>query len=438
MKKILKATFFVSVATMLGIGSASAQSKEEVQRDSLMRSHRVIAIDRHTDLSNNDSVRRVIEEYYADQFRHFQDPAAPYFLFLSRDSQLAMGIGGVVRMRGWYEWGGAIPANGFTPYLIPVGSTDPTKSRHLGTTPSGTALYFRVIGRNKKLGNYQVYIEANFNGYQSRDFLLKKAYATLNDWTIGYAASTFSDPAAVSPTVDASGPNNKMAATDVLVRWMHTWRGHWTAAASVETPSDRIDADGTQTKAVDQWLPDVAAFGQYGWGGGQHVRLAGVLRTLPYRNLITGKNINKIGWGLQLSSIARPTSSITTYITANTGRGYAGLGGDLLVGAYDLVADPAKPGELYAPLSFGYSAGVQYNFTPSVFMSGTFSQTRYLPEHQVDPSDYKYGLYMAVNAFWYLTPRIMAGVEFDLGKRQNFSGEHKWARRAGAVVQFSF
>ena len=426
-------------AIACGFHTADGQSMEQIQRDSLKMSHRVVALDKHTNVDNADSIRRIVDAFYYDQFRHFQDPAAPYFLFMSRDSQLAMGIGGAVRMRGWYDWGGSMPTNGFVPYMIPVGVNDPATRRKLGTTPAGTCLYFRVIGRNKMLGNYQLYIEANFNGYSDRDFTLKKAYATINDWTVGYASSTFSDPAAIAPTVDAAGPNNKMSATDVLVRWMHTWKGHCTMGASVETPSDRVEGDGSLTKKANQWLPDFAALGQYEWDGGQqHVRLAGVVRTLPYCNLQTGKTINKVGWGLQLSSVARPSRHITTYFTANTGQGYAGLGGDMLIGAYDLVADPDRPGQLYAPTSFGWNAGVQYNFSPSVFMSGTFSQTRYLPSHQVSPSDYKYGLYAAINAFWYLTPRIMAGAELDLGKRSNFSGEHRWARRAGAVIQFSF
>lgn len=426
------------VAAIGGMQSVSAQSMEEIQRDSLKKSHRVVALDKHTDTENADSIRRIVDAFYYDQFRHFQDPAAPYFLFMSRDSQLAMGIGGAVRMRGWYDWAGSMPSNGFVPYFIPVGVNDPANRHKLGTTPAGTCLFFRVIGMNKRFGNYQLYIEGDFSGYANRGFTLKKAYAIINDWTIGYASSTFSDPAAVSPTVDAAGPNNKMSATDVLVRWMHTWNGKWSLGASVETPSDRVEGDGTLTRAASQWLPDFAMLAQYEWGGSQHVRLAGVVRTLPYCNLQTGKTINKAGWGVQLSSVARPSRHITTYLTANTGQGYAGLGGDLLIGAYDLVADAAKPGELYAPTSFGWSAGVQYNFTPSVFMSGTFAQTRYLPSHKIDPSDYKYGLYAAVNLFWYFTPRIMAGAEIDLGKRQNFSGEHRWARRAGAVVQFSF
>lgn len=113
-----------------------------------------------------------------------------------------MGIGGCVRMRGYYDWDGAIPASGFAPYLIPM-NPDPAHDRNFGTTPAGSTLFFRVIGRNKSLGDYQLYIEANFNGYQGRDFHLKKAYAVINDFTIGYANSSFSDQGALPPTVDA-------------------------------------------------------------------------------------------------------------------------------------------------------------------------------------------------------------------------------------------
>ncbi|MDE6826334.1 MAG: hypothetical protein K2J18_06150, partial [Paramuribaculum sp.] len=62
------------------------------------------------DMPSQDSIKNILDRFYYDQFRSFQDPEAPYFLFMSRDAKLTMGIGGCVRMRGWYDWGGAIPA----------------------------------------------------------------------------------------------------------------------------------------------------------------------------------------------------------------------------------------------------------------------------------------------------------------------------------------
>lgn len=74
--------------------------------DSVARSRQVIYFG-EGDKPLADSVTNRIYEFYYDQFRHFQDPLAPYFLFMSKDANLAMGVGGCVRMRGWYDWGRA-------------------------------------------------------------------------------------------------------------------------------------------------------------------------------------------------------------------------------------------------------------------------------------------------------------------------------------------
>ncbi|MEZ3578381.1 MAG: hypothetical protein K1W01_12890 [Muribaculaceae bacterium] len=410
--------------------------------DSVSRSNKLVFIDgRPVDRVElnlyTDSIRSRIAAFYYDQFHHFMDPGAPYFLFLSKDSKLAMGIGGAVRMRAYYDWGGAMPSPGFAPALIPI-PADPANMKHFGTTPAGTCLFFRVLGQNKTLGEYQLYIEADFTGYQSRDFRLKKAYAIINDFTVGYAPSTFSDPAAVPPTVDAQGPANKMTPTSVLVRYMPVVKDKWYFAVSAETPETSIGADGSDTRTVSNWLPDFAAFAQYQWAQGQHIRLSGIVRTLSYRDMLQGRNHDKAGWAVQLSGVGSPHRAMTVFATANYGHGYASLGGDLMMGAYDLVGDPSLPGRLYAPASYGWCLGFKYNFTPMLFASLSVSQTRYLPSHRVSPDEYKYGMASAVNVFWNMTPRMQVGAEYDFGYRRNFGGAHRSARRVGAMCMFSF
>ncbi|MCI8998980.1 MAG: hypothetical protein HFJ95_08310 [Muribaculaceae bacterium] len=416
---------------------ASASSPTEELQDSLMSDHKIVFFGNGEDPAA-DSIRNVVENFYYDQFRSFQDPAAPYFLFMSRDTNLAMGIGGLVRMRGYFDWAGSVNVAAFSPYFIPV-TKDPLTRNNLGTTPAGTALFFRVIGRNKRLGDYQLYIEANFNGYGGRDFHLKKAYAVLNDWTIGYAASTFGDGAAVPPTVDSNGPTMKMDATNVLIRYMHTFKKSGiVVAGSLETPSMSIQEDGSTVAARNQYLPNLAAMVQYEWSRDEHIRLSGIMRFLPYRDMINGKNHQAVGYGVQLSTVFRILPQLKFYGTANTGKSYSNFGGDFLLGKYDLVVDDATPGKLKTTPGFGYFFGLQYNFRPNLFVSTTFGQGRYLPTQDPVGTDYKYGLYSATNIFWNVTPRIMFGAEFNVGKRQDFNGEHGWARRVGALASFSF
>lgn len=441
------------------VWSASAQSLADRQLDSLAACGVLVFVDGRAVDGEADSLRRVMDRFYYDQFRHSQDPASPYFMFISRDAQLAMGVGGCVRMRGWYEWGGVVPINGFSPYAIDV---DGDRGRRLGTTPSGTALFFRVIGRSGCLGDYQLYIEANFDGYGGRDFHLKKAYATVGEWTIGYANSTLSDPMAVPPTVDASGPNNKVAPTSVLVRRQFDGGRGWRMALSVETPSVAADLTGGATDAsgraavdasgrvgeasavegtvgkADGWLPDVGCFVQYGWGRSEHVRLSGILRWLPYRNLTCGRLNTVVGWCAQLSVTAHPWPAWTVYGTLTGGRGIGSMMGDFQLGSYDLVGVPGVAGRMYAPELLGWNTAVQYNFTPSVFATLVYSEARYLPRYDVAGSTYRWGRYFAANVFWNLTPRVQVGAELNLGERKNMNGEHRGARRVGAMCQFSF
>ena len=189
---------------------------------------------------NSDSVISTITKFYINQFNHFQDPRAPYFMFMSKDANLAMGVGGVVRMRGWFDWNGSIQANGFSPYLIGI-PKDPANMRKLGATPAGCAIFMTIMGRRSRIGDFMAYIEGNFDGYQHVGFKLKKAYVTVNDWTVGYAPSTFSDPNAQPPTIDGAGPNGRITHTNILVRYMHSFRDRWSVAASFEFPDSHPD-----------------------------------------------------------------------------------------------------------------------------------------------------------------------------------------------------
>lgn len=431
-------TLLFAICFISGLNAYAIYPAGEL-RDSLLNDHKVIFFGEGAN-PEADSIRNLVENFYYDQFRSFQDPDAPYFLFMSRGADLAMGIGGLVRMRGYFDWGGSVNQPAFSPYFIPV-SRDPLTRENLGTTPAGSALFFRVIGKNKRMGQYQLYIEANFNGYKGRDFHLKKAYAIINDWTIGYAASTFGDGAAVPPTVDSNGPTMKMSDTNVLVRYMHSIRQKGNkavvVAASLETPSMTLQPS-EYTAARNQFLPNIAAMVQYEWSKDDHVRLSGIMRFLPYRDLVTEKSHQVLGYGVQLSTVFSVVPALKFYGTLNTGKSYSNYGGDFLLGQYDLVTDGEHPGELKRVPGFGYFLGLQYNIRPNLFVSTTFGQGRYLPTQDPEGTDYKYGLYSAANIFWNLTPRIMVGAEVNVGKRQDFNGEHGWARRVGALASFSF
>lgn len=419
--------------------SAYAEAPADAALDKLKESHHIVSIDGGDNVVDTLEARKMIERFYEDQFLHFQDPRAPYFMMMSRSRQLAFGLGGVVRMRGWYDWDGAMPNSAFIPYNISI-PEDPTQNHSFGTTPAGCSLFFLVLGNDPRVKNYKLYIEANFNGYHSKGFQLKKAYAEINDWTVGYTSSTFEDPAAQPPTVDAQGPNAECGASNVLLRWMHPVTKHWTVAASAETPSNSIPTlDGTYT-GCSVYMPDFAAFVQYQWGTSSHVRLSGIVRGLEYRDLKSSRNYKVAGWGAHLSTVFRPVAPVTLYGACIVGEGIGSLNNDLQCGSNDLLGNPDRPGRMYAPLSIGWYAAMQYHFTPDVFSTLIFSEERFLPKYRntADDTDYKYGLYATANLFWNITPRWLAGLEYNGGKRQDIDGAHGWANRVSLMAQFSF
>lgn len=442
MRKLLKLT---SLIIFIGATYARAEAQTALT-DSLIASKaastKIVYIDgRPADATtlqaDKDSIFRKIRDFYYDQFRHFQDPDAPYFLFMSKEAGLSMGIGGSVRMRAFYDWNGAVPGNSFAPYTIPI-PANPLKMRRFASTPAGTGLFFRVIGYHRAIGNYQLYIETDFTGYESRGLKLKKAYATIEDFTIGYAASTFSDPAAQPVVIDAAGNNNKYSHTSVLVRYMPCLKQRWHLGVSLETPSTAIDQTAADAKPMSDWLPDLAALVQYQWARGQHVRLSGIARTLSYRQMAEGKNHNLIGWGAHLSAVGRPTRALTAYANFATGRGIAGLGSDLQYGRYDLIPVPNNASKLYSPLSIGCSLGLQYNFRPNFFMSVAASQTYLDTRHDTPATEYRCGTFACINAYWNIMPRLSVAAEVDYGRRENLSKEARNAWRANVMCAFTF
>lgn len=441
---------FLTAALLCSLGFSAATSQNlttpdaatagapDQQRIESMKTNTHFIGEGSTNKAAVDSVRKLLNMYYYDQFRHSQDPRAPYFMFMSKGGNLSMGVGGVVRLRGYYDWNGSIPVNGFSPYLIPI-PKDPTSMRRLSATPAGTGLFFTILGNDDRLGNYMAFFQADFSGYENRGFKIKKAYITLRDWTVGLATSTFEDTAAEPQTIDGSGANGVTGHTGILLRYMHTFKNKWTVAGSLEFPESSTSADGIYTKACSDYVPDIAAFGQYQWNGGaSHVRAAGLLRTLTYRDLTAERNYSLLGWATQLSAVVKVIPQMNVYGIASVGQGHESYTTDLGIGNFDLIPVLNEKGRLYAPTAVGYVLGAQYYFRSNLFSNLCLSEQRYYPRHNPGDGQYKYGLYGAVNLFWDVTSRFEVGLEYLAGKRMNFNGTNGSANRLTGMLMLSF
>ena len=220
---------------------------------------------------------------------------------------------------------------------------------------------------------------------------------------------------------------------------MHTFRQGITLAVSAESPDSQVPASSL-CSSTKGFMPDIAAFAQYSWASGQHIRLSGIARGLRYRDLVSETNHKQIGWGLHLSTAFRPVAPLTIYAAGITGRGIGSIVNDLQDGENDLLPYSDRPGRMYAPQSYGWYAAAQYNFTPSIFSTVIFSQQRILPKSGTDygGDQYKYGLYATANVFWDITPRCQVGAEYNMGRRCNIDGTARNGYRISLLAQLSF
>lgn len=413
---------------------------EEAMRNEIVKGTKVIFMNGEDGTrANRDSVESMIVKFYANQFRNSQDPEAPYFTFMSRDANLAMGIGGVIKVRGYFDWNGSIPNASFNTYLINMPKT-PENWRQLGASVAGTTLFFNIMGRHTPVGDYQGYIEGGFNGYGNSGFKLKKAWFQLRDFTVGLATTTFSDPAAQPDLLDGAGANGKIDKSNVLVRYFHTFRGgKWSVAGSLEFPNSQPDVDDVNTKKCNDYVPDVAALGQYQWNRGMsHVRIAALLRTMSYRDLVTNRSHNTTGWGVMLGTTVRAARFLQFFGQTSLGQGISSYTGDLSIGNYDLMADATDPGRLYTPTTFSATVGVKAFWMDRLSSTFAVATLRNFAKDSTHDESYKYGQYLAVNLIYNFTSRLQLGMEYLAGKRMNFNGDHANANRLQAVFTASF
>ena len=378
-----------------------------------------------------------VAEMYSRTNLAFEDPAAPRFLFLDKKGVVALGIGGYVKAVGEYDLRGALSNNDFYTNKIPV-PFDPAQRQRFGATAAHSSIFLKLVSRETKFGRVIVYVQTNFTGDNGGYGLkLKQAYVTLGHVTIGKMRSTFADGPAMAPTIDDQGPSGQTTAKNMMVQYASPSYSGFSYAVSAELPSANYTL-APDTRSINQRFPDIPAYIQYGWNKGKsHIRLSGILRELSYRDeMNSGSNHFRTGWGVQLSAIARIYGGLTFFGHYTYGKGIASYINDLDGLGYDLV--PESTGKLKAPGVTGWTAGLQYNFTPKFFATASYSRAQLYDTEAMSADTYRYGQYIAANIFYNLLGDLRIGAEYLHGTRKNINGEDGSANRLEAMVQYSF
>ena len=426
-------TKFKSVALLLGMSllplCANAQKKviiEDKEPNSIMFVSRDKA---------GDEIIRIMEE---TQLKRFHEPKAPRFLLTDQKGKFALGIGGYVRATAEYDFGGIVKDVDFYPALIPNKGNGYVKNKFQMDASTST-LFLKLVGHTKNLGDFVVYTAGNFRG-DGKTFELQNAYASFLGFTLGYSYGSFMDLAALPATIDFAGPNGSAFYRTTQLSYLYSGLKNWKFGIAAEMPS----VDGTTTDKVSistQRMPDFAASVQYNWNSNSHIKLGAIIRSMTYSSNVHDKAYSKTGFGLQASTTFNITKKLQAYGQFNYGKGIGSYLNDLSNLNVDLVPDPDNEGKMQVLPMLGWYAGLQYNITPNVFVSGTYSLSRLYSENgypSANPDSYRKGQYLVANAFWNVSGNLQVGVEYLRGWRSDFSSSTSHANRLNMLVQYSF
>lgn len=419
----MKKTFTAITCLALGLGFTEAST---VANDSPDRAD----IKKEAD--------RAFEENAPDDLKE----AVPHFAVWGKQGKFYIGLGGSIKLTAGVDAGDPLD-NANELVTANIESSGPGNHTKFNLSAMQSNIYLNFVGLPGSENQIGAFINMNFlNNYVP---VLQYAYLKWRGIKAGYAYSVFSDQGATPPTIDYEGPN---AATAIPVPTLnYTWHfgknKAWSVTAGLEL-SQLSQTNCARTRTVNQGAPDIPVAFQYSWNEtSDWVRLSAVMRNMNYYNDASDRNIDIVGWGVSLSGTAEILPNLRTFWTGTYGHGIASYIQDLSGGNLDLtpVGDRSR---LKATKTWGAFGALQYNFTPDVYLTTSYSHVRNYADPWTggDPltygEAYKYAQYVNGSLFWDINSFISTGVEYIYGRRVNFDRSQAHVNRMQAMIQLSF
>jgi len=327
--------------------------------------------------------------------------------------------------------------NQFAPsgnYFISVRQTR-VGVRSLTKTPLGelkTQFDFDLYGFGKDAGQTTLHVV--------------NAFGQLGKFIAGQTPSTFMDTDVFPVTLDYWGPNSRVFFLNIQLRYTPVYNDKQRFAIALERPgatADRTDySNSIDIQNVRPRLPFPNLVIHYrrifNWG---HIQIAGILKSIQWKDTSTTSSTNlsgkDMGWGVNMSTVINATKQIRFK--------FQGIYGE---GCENYVADPSpdialqtNPGNLQTPAKGkalpikGFLGFVELDWTEKVRSSAGYSMMAIENADLQSPDAFHRGQYGLINLRYYPVQNVMAGIEYQFGKRNNF---YDGFSSTGNKIQFSF
>ncbi len=393
-------------------------------------------------LLKNAVVRSVIDDHKRYTRRGIQQVSTPSAIFADKRNTFSFAIGGDVALRAGYSFDRTVDNIDMVPYDIPMVAT-PADRQELRFDATTSRVFIRGIANTKRLGQVHIFFDVDFRGGAEGSYTprIRSGYVSMLGLTVGRDVTTFCDLTAAPTTIDFAGPNAYNFRFATMIRYEYSFlKEHLTVGAAVEMPSVS-GTYGETLQAIPQRVPDIPLYFQYSWGAKResHIRASAVLRDMYFYNAMTGRENDKLGWGVQFSGNIFITKYLQLFMNGTYGEGISRYIQDLTGTGLDFAPNPQNLYEAQTIPMFGWQAAAQLNILPNLFVSGGYSSVTVCRENGF-PFDgsYKQGQYIFGNIFWNLTPRFVIAAEYLYGSRKNMSGEKAHSNRVNVLAKYSF
>jgi DcaP outer membrane protein len=306
------------------------------------------------------------------------------------------------------------------------------------------------------LGNFNTKFEFELFGVGANAgqtaLRLRHAYGELGHVLAGQTNSTFMDGDVFPNSLEYWGPTGMVFFRNIQIRYSPLMTSQDNLAFALEAPgasadqgelSNRIELQNV--KAVFN-VPDLTAHYRYtgNWG---YVQLGGIVGSIKWRDVSDSAyyqlNGSAVRWGGALSTNINMGKKAVLRLQGVYGEGMENYMNDAPV---DVGVEKNTSGDtLYQPVKgialpvWGITAFVDVNW--SKYFSSAFGYS----VETIDNSDlqspiaYKQGQYGLVNVLYYPVSNVMAGIEYDFGRRDNFSdGFHSTMSEVRFAFKYNF
>jgi hypothetical protein len=300
-----------------------------------------------------------------------------------------------------------------------------------------------------KFGDLKTQLDFDFFGFGKdagqTTIHLVNGFGQLGKFLAGQTPSTFMDTEVFPVTLDYWSPSSRIFYLNVQVRYTPVYTSKERFAIALERPggtSDRTDYANTidiSNVRPRLPLPNLATHYRRDWKWG-YTQMAALVKYLEWKDMSdsTAYNLSgrDIGWGLNFSTVINATKRLKFKLQGEFGEGFENYMADP---SPDVALENNSSPKGKALPAWGFFSFAEVEWTPKLKSSIGYSMITITNSDLQSSDAFRKGQYALINLRSYPVENAMVGIEYQYGRRDNFSdGFHSIGNKIQVSFKYNF